>query len=580
MYDLLIVMLERMGIIVTVAFVMTRFAFFRQTMNRQQVTRSREGVVMLMFGFFGIIGTYTGVAFNPALGEFSGWSVALDEEEALANSRVIGVVAAGLLGGYRVGLGAGLIAGIHRFLLGGFTNVACGGAALLAGWLAGWFHHKMPGRRLELPTAFAVGALAEAIQMLVILLVARPFTEAWLLVQSIGLPMILANGVGCSLFILIIRNVLNEEERAGAIQAQKALRLASLTLQHMRKGLTADSARATCELVHNEVGVKAVAMTDGEVILAHVGAERERERERIGAAEIRRVLEAGELAVVQAPSAVIAPLKRKEETIGTIIFYFREGKEVSFLAMELIKGLSTLLSHQLEIAEADRYHKLAKEAEIKSLQAQISPHFLFNALNVIVSLIRTDPMKARKLLVSLSHFFRQNLTGTTTSWTTIEAELNQVKAYLNIEEARFVDKLRVSYEVDEEVLHYEIPPLTLQPIVENAIKHGIHGMEKDCEIVIRVEKGKDGARVSVQDNGQGMGSERLQKLGKEQLASAEGTGIGLYNTNRRLTMMLGEESAIQVESHLGQGTLVYFNVPKFKKEGSTDEKTYQSANYR
>src|SRR5690606_9255286 len=130
---------------------------------------------------------------------------------------------------------------------------------------------------------------------------------------------------------------------------------------------------------------------------------------------------------------------------GTLKFYFRSEREITNLAMELISGLSLLLSNQLEIAEADKAYQLAKEAEIKALQAQISPHFLFNSMNTIISLIRIDPGKARKLLVSLSHFLRQNLSATTVSMTTLEQELRHMKAYLEIEETRFVDKLQVIF---------------------------------------------------------------------------------------------------------------------------------------
>ena len=151
-------------------------------------------------------------------------------------------------------------------------------------------------------------------------------------------------------------------------------------------------------------------------------------------------------------AVIIAPLKYRGKTIGTLKFYFRTEKEITPVIIEMISGLSSLLSNQLEISEADKAYQLAKEAEIKALQAQISPHFLFNTLNTILSLIRIDPAKARKLLVSLSHFLRQNLSATTQSMTTLEQELKHVKAYLAIEEARFVDKLNVIYEIDDDAL--------------------------------------------------------------------------------------------------------------------------------
>ena len=185
-------------------------------------------------------------------------------------------------------------------------------------------------------------------------------------------------------------------------------------------------------------------------------------------------------------AAVIAPLIRRGETIGTLKLYYPSEKVITDVSIELIAGLSSLLSNQLEIAETDRAYQLAKEAEIKALQAQISPHFLFNSMNIIVSLIRTDPDQARKLLTSLSYFLRQNVTGTTASQISLEQELSHVKAYLEIIEARFIDRLTILYDVDDNLLHERIPPFTLQPIVENAIHHGINDMEKNSIIKMTV----------------------------------------------------------------------------------------------
>ena len=217
-----------------------------------------------------------------------------------------------------------------------------------------------------------------------------------------------------------------------------------------------------------------------------------------------------------------------------------------------------LLSTQLEIAEADKSYQLAKEAEIKALQAQISPHFLFNTLNTIVSLVRIEPVKARKLLISLSHFLRQNLNVTTETMTTLEQELKHVKAYLEIEEARFFNKLIVEYNIDDNILLENIPPLTLQPIVENAVKHGIKDKSENCLIKISIQKENSTTIVCVEDNGQGMTPERISQLGKERAVSDSGTGIGLYNVNRRLTMMFGEESNLRIDSEQNKGTKVSF----------------------
>ncbi|WP_077619339.1 sensor histidine kinase [Bacillus sinesaloumensis] len=573
MFVLLITMLERLGIIVAIAFILTRLKFFRGMMYQDELNRWQKLVSIVFFGFFGIIGTYTGLSLNTESLQFDRWASALTSDEALANSRVIGVVLAGLLGGYKVGLGAGLIAGVHRFTLGGFTAFSCGFASIIAGLVSGYFYKK--NKHVKLSTAFIIAASAEALQMLVILLFSRPFEKAWALVEIIGIPMIVANGLGCAVFLMIIKSVINEGERVGAVQAQKTLRIADKTLAYLRNGLNRETAQAVCNIIQDEIQATAVAMTNKNEILAHVGLGDEHHRSQmpIQTQITQEVIHNGKIVIANKESiqcrnedcplgaVVIAPLKRRDEIIGTLKFYFRSEKEITSVVTELISGLSSLLSNQLEIAEADKAFQLAKEAEIKVLQAQISPHFLFNTLNTILSLVRRDPTKARKLLVSLSHFLRQNLTVTTQNVTTLEQELRQVKAYLEIEETRFVDKLKVHYQVEEAALYQQIPPLTLQPIVENAVKHGMKNQDGDFHVFITIQKGLDCVYVKVEDNGMGMSKERANEICLTPIKSETGSGVALYNVNRRLTMLFGDSCALVIKSEVNKGTEIAFSIP-------------------
>ena len=573
MFELLITMVERLGILVMIAFILTRLKFLRDMVYLEQLNYKQQLMAILFFGSFGIIGTYTGVTLSTDNLEFSPWSIGLTEDEAIANSRVIGVVIAGLLGGYKIGIGAGVIAGIHRFTLGGFTAISCGLAAILAGILAGMFHKK--NKHVKLRSAFFIGFLAESIQMLTILLVSRPFEKAWTLVEIIGLPMIIANGIGSALFLLVIKSVINEEEKAVAIQAQKTLRIAEKTLSYLRNGLNEQSANVVCNIIHKEIHTSAVAITNLTDTLAHIGynhiqtctdrAALNQTFHNINSFNNEKDIDYQVISCEDKScplrAAVVAPLKQRGETIGTLILYFKSEKEITPVIIKLVSGLSSLLSIQLEMAEADRSYQLAKEIEIKMLQAQINPHFLFNSLNTILSLIRIDPMRARKLLISLSHFIRQNLTVTTESLTTLDQELNHVKAYLAIEETRFANKLKIIYDIEEAALLQRIPPLTLQPIIENAIKHGIKDKDSNCLLKITVQIEKQTVHVVIIDNGNGMSEKRMKQVCKERIASETGTGIALYNVNRRLTMLFGDESALQIQSELNKGTEIAFSLP-------------------
>ncbi|MBR7796127.1 sensor histidine kinase [Agaribacter marinus] len=573
MWELLLTMVERIGILVTIAFILTRFRFFRSMFYQNQLNRRQQFTAILFFGFFGIIGTYSGVSLSTENLEFHRWAAELTADEAIANSRVIGVVIASLLGGPTVGIGAGIIAGLHRFTLGGFTAIACGLATIIASILASLFYKKH--KRVRLQTAFIIGALAESLQMLIILMIAQPFEQASALVNIIGIPMILANGLGSALFLLVIKNVLSEEEKVSALQAQKTLRIADQTISHLQHGLTPTAAEAVCHIIHQEIQTSAVSITNRSEILAHVGLGHDHHRTNspiqtkitLDAIQQGKVLIANQesihCAVTNCPlgAAVIAPLRQCGKTIGTLKFYFRSEKEITNVTKELIKGLSSMISHQLETAEVDRAYQLAKEAEIKALQAQIRPHFLFNTLNTIISLIRLDPGKARKMLVSLSHFLRQNLSATTQSTITLQQELAHVKAYLSIKEERFKNKLTVSYEIDPCVLNQLIPPLTLQPIIENAMKHGFKDKETDCLLKIKINRNQDRICIYVADNGKGMSTELAEQVIQAPIDSASGSGLALYNVNRRLSIMFGEDASLQISSSINQGTAIQFSIP-------------------
>ncbi len=562
--------------IVAVAFILTRFQFFKNLVHHDKLNRKQELTAILFFGFFGIVGTYFGVALNTNTLHFNSVATVLTSDEAIANSRVIGVVVAGLLGGYRVGIGAGLIAGIHRMTLGGFTAISCGLSTIVAGVVAGAFYRK--GKALKPLTVFGIGALAEAMQMSMILLISKPFEKAFTLVEVIGVPMILANGVGTALFLLIVHNVISEQERVTALQAQKTLRIANQTLGYLRTGMNTDTAQAVCTILFRELQPSAVAMTNKTDILAHVGIASDHHKvgSPIRTDETRDVIHHGKMVVVndgtihcdypgcRLGAAVIAPLIRRGETIGTLKLYYPSEKVITDVSIELIAGLSSLLSNQLEISETDRAYQLAKEAEIKALQAQISPHFLFNSLNMIMSLIRTNPDQARKLLTSLSYFLRQNVTGTTATLISVEQELSHVKAYLEVIEARFVDRLTILYDVDDNLLAEKIPPFTLQPIVENAIHHGINDMEKNSTIKMTVHNVGTEIEIRVEDNGKGITPERIAILGLTQIESETGTGVGLFNVNRRLMMTFGDQAALSIKSERNEGTTISFRIPKLE----------------
>ncbi len=551
---------ERLGFFVMVAFLLTRFPVFRRFVLARERPREALGFTLL-FGAFGIVGTYLGL---PVQG-------------AIANSRAVFVTTAGLLGGPLVGLGAGLIAGGHRFLIdiNGFTGLACGVSTFSEGVIAGLVYHFRRKRLPDWRVALITGILLEVLQMAIILAIARPFEAAVELVKVIGIPMIVVNGAGTAIFVLIIETVLKEREQAGARQAQKALEIANQTLPYLRGGLSEGSARAACTIILKATNMAAVAMTDGERILAHEGrsADHHSAGSLIQTEATRQALATGEYQIARSlaeigcqaaecalGSAVIVPLKRQEQVLGTLKLYHDREQGIDSVDIQLALGLAHLFSTQLELAEVEQQKRLRAKAEIMALQAQMHPHFLFNALNTIVSFCRTDQETARELIISLGEFLRRNLQPGK-EVVTLDVELGHVRAYLAIETARYGERLRAFYEVDDDARECALPALILQPLVENAVKHGLLPRDEGGEIRIEARRCDGFVDIAVSDDGVGIPRERLVTLLSSGCSSSSGMGLALKNVDRRLRGMYGPEHALRIESAPGKGTTVSMRIP-------------------
>ncbi|MDF2840615.1 MAG: sensor histidine kinase, partial [Clostridia bacterium] len=240
-----------------------------------------------------------------------------------------------------------------------------------------------------------------------------------------------------------------------------------------------------------------------------------------------------------------------EEVIGTLKLYYAKENGVSFTNQKLALGLSQLISTQLEISKLGKLKELAAKAEIKALQAQINPHFLFNALNTIISFLRTNPDEARELIVNLSTYLRYNIEETSTL-VDISKELQQVKAYVEIEKARFGDKLNVTYDIDENI-QIKIPSLIIQPLVENSIKHGILKGSGSGNVRIEIKrKNCNDVDIAIEDDGIGISQTVIDSI---KSGAVRENKIGLYNVDSRLKYIYGAGLIIE---RLPVGTKISF----------------------
>jgi len=418
----------------------------------------------------------------------------------------------------------------------------------------------------------------ECVQMGIILLIAKPFDSALELVNIIAFPMIAVNGFGTFIFMLIIQTILLEEDKTRTLQTHRALYIAQLTLPYFRQGLNKESCEQVAEIILKHTGADAVSITNRNQVLSHVGLASDHHipLKSMATKLTKKVLEQGEIQKATTKeeiqcyrndcplsSAIVLPLKAHNHVVGTLKLYFKNTNGLSMVDEELVEGLGKLFSSQLEFAEAEQQRKLLKDAEIKALQAQVHPHFLFNAINTISYLIRIDADQARKLLLQLSKFFRSNLQGARQMLIPLEKEIEHVHAYLSLEQARFPNKYSVTVDIDETIKNVLIPPFTLQPLVENAVHHAFQHLEKGEKGVISLHAYKENNKIIITtiDNGIGMTEDQRKNLGAQTVQSKEGTGTALWNIKKRIDEIYGQVAGFNIESEPSVGTKITISLP-------------------
>lgn len=201
------------------------------------------------------------------------------------------------------------------------------------------------------------------------------------------------------------------------------------------------------------------------------------------------------------------------------------------------------------------------DAQLRSLRAQISPHFIYNSLNAIAGLIPVDPTQARELLVDFADFIRYSL-GTEGDFTRLEDELTAVERYVILEKARFGQRLQVSLDIAPEVLGLQIPFLSVQPLVENAVRHGMYNSQHEGHVFVRAKDADTYAEISVEDGGVGADPDFMAKLMR---GEAEGSHVGLRNVDLRLRQAYGPGHGLDIETAIDAGMSVSMRIPKFKK---------------
>lgn len=417
-------LLQRVCVVVTAAFVCIRIEWLRRALRGADIEWRCRLRVITVFGLLAMVGTHSGIVVDMERGgRIADWPLSfatgLQGSEAVINFRDLIVIVAGLIGGPWSGLGAGLLAGGERYLLGGFSALACGLCSPLVGLLAGLARRSWPDWAAAPRGAVVAGIVGAAVQKALILVIVRPWPAAVGLIEVTTLPTLAVNALGGFLFLAVVRDL-----------------------------------------------------------------------------------------------------------------------------------------------DRDRLEHLARQVELRALQARIEPHFLNNTLNAIKALIRLDPERARAYVVKLGEFLSATREYAGANSIRLGEALTQLRRYVDFQALRFADALEFREDVAAHLHACHIPPQSLQTLVENALTHGFPGPANPFELTVSAEEKGDVLILRVSDNGRGIPPERLADLGRRPVRSERGCGTALFQLAQVLALVFGSQAGLAVSNRPDAGTDVMLTVPK------------------
>ncbi len=543
------------SMLVTLATLLVNTPFFQKILlHEESLTLYEQCFLGLIMGGGCIFSNYVGIHINAAV----------------LNSRVIGALGATLLGGPISGILAATIGIVHRYFWDpeGITTITCCAATLiesLFGILA-WYYYKVKNKRYESSFLFVFTALCETMHMGIILFFSKPYDEVYIIIKTIAIPMILFNSVGMVLFFSVFRNVYKKQEKLLANKMLLAFKIADKSLPYLEKAQKKpDNFQKVIDIIMHNYNCEGVAIAnkngfcgkssifnnftwEGNVPLI-VSETMTRQISRIwDTNNDENLTKQEELdlfhSLLQKNVAISAPLIVSEESIGCIIMLIRRREYNPNTELSFISGIANLFSTRLASVQFINQKHLLRKAELQALQSQINPHFLFNALNTISCFCREKPERARELLLDLTTYFR-NCLQDVASTVTVHDELDHIKAYLELEKARFEEKLQIIIDIDENCNNDLIPNLILQPIVENAIKHGAILMDQGIVQIHVYHLSKSQLCLEVWDNGPGFPDDILESLSTR---CKNYNGIGIWNVNERLINIYGKDIQLKIEN--------------------------------
>jgi two-component system, LytTR family, sensor kinase len=386
----------------------------------------------------------------------------------------------------------------------------------------------------------------------------------------------LVGGLAAAVFAVVRlrgrRGIVTAMQRA----TYDVLHTAGLAAEPLRAGLHGGGAAKAVRHLRVLVGAVGLALTDTHEVLALDGRGGHHSEQLLRAA--KDAIESGNCWVLGASDlhcdlvdcpvrgAVVAPLTGPDGQTAGALVAIAERRPAPGLVQATLET-ARWAAAQLALAELDSSRERLARAEVRALRAQISPHFIYNALTAIASFVRTDPERARELILEFAEFTRYSFRAHG-DFTTLAEELRSIDRYLTIERARFGDRLQVRLQIAPEVLPVSLPYLCLQPLVENAVRHGLSRKPGLGTLSIEARDAGAECRITIEDDGVGM--DPLVFVAGIDSSNGDGADdaghVGLSNVDERLRTAFGDQFGLVVETALGAGTKVSMRVPKFRRD--------------
>jgi len=566
---LLVNCLRNIALLTLCVYPLTKIRWFRNLVNLDAGYWDRIRLACI-FGGLSVLGIVIGhVSLN----------------DAIINHGIVGAAISGLIGGVWAGGLTGLIGAGFRIYFGGFAFLGDAISILLCGLISGLIRQKA-GKHLQGRQAFLIGICLSVLHMAIIALVTHPSIVTYAFLSIAAPSSIVSNSLGVFLLIIFMNDIERTKDLEKANATELAFEIAKQTLPIIRANapLTHESTslKRVSKIIHDKTAANAIAIADSDGIRAYHGlcdhhhaicngGSNLLSPELMARTQNEEYVLHGKNDILcadpdcQLISGVTVALTPDADNSLYLSLYSTRAS-ITLVEIKMLTGIATLLSQQMLLSKHEAQKKLLARAEYNTLKTQLNPHFLFNSLSAIKSLIRTSPECAQDLIVNLSSLLRRSLSHAN-DLILFSDELAATRLYLQIQAARFGERLWVDIKVPEECNQYLFPSFCLQPLVENCMIHGFKDKEGEMQISIDVRYDQDSFLVTVTDNGTGFEEEHIRKVFEGSQDKA--TGIGLVNIYRRLQLLFPGRHSFELRN-IGSGSQVLVVIPLIVEGGNLE----------